>query len=97
MTVEKIDLVERRRFERMSSCIRVEMSHPTFGTIVGLTTDISDGGAQVMIDNAVAPPKGTDVMVQFRKMVGRINDEPVAMRVMHSEKSLVGLMFLPRL
>lgn len=71
------------------------MTHPTFGTIVGFTRDISDGGAQVTIENSPAPPVGTVVKVKFKKMVGPINAEPVSMRVMHSQRNIIGLMFVP--
>ena len=71
------------------------MTHPTFGTIVGFTRDISDGGAQVTIENSPTPPVGTLVKVKFKKMVGPINTDPVSMRVMHSQRNIVGLMFVP--
>lgn len=87
---------ERRRYERKTSTIRVEMRHPSFGTIIGSTTDVSDGGARVTIENMVAPPVGTEVDVLFKKRVGQINSEPVAMKIMHSSKSTLGLMFVPR-
>lgn len=86
---------ERRRYERTTTAIRVEISHPSFGTIIGFTRDISDGGAQVSVENHQTPPVGTIVDVLFRKMVGPVNAEPVAMRVMHSHRNLVGLMFVP--
>jgi len=86
-------MIERRIHERTSASIRVEMRHPTFGTIVGFTQDISDGGARVLVENQPRPPVGTEVMVTFRKMVGAINDEPVKMRVMHQLRNTVGLMF----
>ncbi|GAB1256730.1 hypothetical protein NBRC116494_12320 [Aurantivibrio plasticivorans] len=88
---------ERRRFERMSTTIRVEITHPAFGTIVGFTQDISDGGASVKIENQPNPPVGTVVKVVFRKMVGTINEEPVVMKVMHQHRNVVGLMFTPHL
>jgi hypothetical protein len=87
---------ERRQFERRPSSIQVKLSHPSFGMIIGSTTDISDGGAHVRLENAVIPPVGTEVFVQFKKVIGHINDEPVAMKVMHCSKNAVGLMFLPR-
>jgi hypothetical protein len=85
---------ERRRYERSSTSIRVEMTHPAFGTVIGFARDISDGGAQVMIDNHPCPPVGTVVDVRFKKMAGPINDEPVAMRVMHNFRNVIGLMFV---
>lgn len=87
-------LDERRRFERTSTSIRVEMNHAAFGSIVGFAHDISDGGASVKIDNQPLPPVGTMVDVKFRKMVGAINIEPVRMRVMYHNRNLVGLMFV---
>lgn len=85
---------ERRRYERKASAVRVEISHPSFGTIIGFTTDISDGGAQVSIENHPTPPVGTIVNVVFKKAVGAVNAEPVAMKVMHSHRNVVGLMFV---
>ncbi|WNO09812.1 PilZ domain-containing protein [Teredinibacter sp. KSP-S5-2] len=87
---------ERRKFERTPTSIRVEIRHPAFGTIIGFTRDISDGGAQVSIDNHPSPPVGTLVDVQFKKIAGPVNEEPVAMKVMHSTKNTVGLMFVGR-
>ncbi len=71
------------------------MSHPSFGTIIGFARDISDGGAQVQIENQVCPPVGTEVMVRFKKTIGAINEEPVLMRVMHHHlRNNIGLMFV---
>lgn len=86
---------DRRRHERQSTSIRVEMHHSAFGTIKGYTEDISDGGAAVQLDGAVTPPVGTVVMVSFKKISGAINDKPVAMVVMHQERNRLGLMFSP--
>lgn len=87
---------ERRRFERRSATIRVEITHPSIGTLMGVTRDISDGGAAVILENQPLPPVGTEVQVRFRRIVGDINNEPVPMRVMHHNRNTIGLMFLPR-
>lgn len=84
---------ERRRSERKSTTIRVEITHPSFGTIIGSTQDISDGGASVQVDGQLIPPVGTEVLVRFIKMVGAINEEPVKMKVMHLQRNTIGLMF----
>ncbi|MEX1033274.1 MAG: PilZ domain-containing protein [Cellvibrionaceae bacterium] len=86
---------ERRRFERTSTSIRVEIAHPAFGTIVGFTQDISDGGVSVVVENQPNPPVGTVVKVRFRRMIGAINDDPVTMKVMHHHRNVIGLMFTP--
>lgn len=87
-------MIERRMFDRTSTSIRVEMSHPSFGTIVGFAKDVSDGGAQVQIENQVCPPVGTEVMVKFKKAIGAINQEPVPMRIVHQLRNTLGLMFI---
>ncbi len=87
-------MTERRLFERTTTSVRVEMRNPSFGTIVGFAKDVSDGGAQVQIENQACPPVGTEVMVMFRKSVGAINSEPVKMKVMHQFRNTVGLMFV---
>ncbi len=84
---------ERRRSERKSTSIRVEIMHPSIGTIIGSTQDISDGGASVQIENHPIPPEGTEVKVRFVKMVGAVNEEPVNMKVMHVQRNTIGLMF----
>ncbi len=84
---------ERRRFERTTTSIKVEITHPAFGTLVGFARDISDGGAQVLMDQEPLPPVGTIVNVIFRRMVGAINAEPVTMRVVYLQGNLVGLSF----
>lgn len=89
-------MIERRMFERTSTSVRVEMSHPSFGMIVGFTKDISDGGALVQIENQPNPPVGTEVMVRFKKTVGPINIEPVKMKVVHQLRNTIGLMFVAR-
>ena len=84
---------ERRRFERRPTSIRVEITHPAFGTIIGFARDVSDGGASVLIENYQIPPVGTVVDVRFKKVVGAINEEPVKMQVMHLHRNTAGLMF----
>lgn len=85
---------ERRKYERTPSAIRVQMQHPAIGTFIGFAKDISDGGAQVTIENHPTPPLGTVLKVQFKKLIGPINAEPVEMRVMHAHRNVVGLMFV---
>jgi len=86
-------MLERRRHERTSSSIRVEMRHPAIGTLIGFTTDISEGGAQVLLENQPLPPVGTQLQVLFHKMVGVINDEPVTMQVIRHFRKGIGLAF----
>jgi hypothetical protein len=84
---------ERREYERKLTSIRVEMSHPTLGRIVGFARDVSDGGASVLVENYQVPPAGTIVDVMFRRVVGKINDQPVKMKIQHIHRNVLGLMF----
>ncbi|ACR13545.1 PilZ domain-containing protein [Teredinibacter turnerae] len=89
-------MLERRKYERTPTSIRVEITHPAFGTLVGFTRDISDGGAQVGLESTPVPPVGTVVSVKFHKIVGPINLEPVEMKIVHCNRNVIGLMFMPR-
>lgn len=84
---------DRRISERKSTSFRVEITHPSFGTIIGSSRDISDGGASVKIENHPIPPVGTVVKVKFLKMVGAVNQDPVNMKVMYHQRNTIGLMF----
>ncbi len=87
---------DRRRFERRPTSIRVEISHPAIGDIVGFARDVSDGGASVRVEHSQVPPIGTFVDVVFKKVVGTINEEPVKMQVVYQQKNILGLMFCSR-
>ena len=54
-------MIERRNYERTSTSFRVEITHPSFGTLIGFAKDVSDGGAQVQLDTQVFPPVGTRI------------------------------------
>lgn len=85
---------ERRQFERAPTSIKVQIHHPALGTVSGFARDISDGGAQVLVENQVVPPVGTVVKVQFNKLTGPVNEKPVDMKVMYCNKNVLGLMFV---
>jgi hypothetical protein len=84
---------DRRRFERRAASIRVEITHPSIGTMIGFTQDISDGGASVKLESQIIPPVGTKVDVRFIKVAGAVNQEPVKMTVMYQHRATIGLMF----
>lgn len=87
---------ERRKYDRKPTSVKVEFHHPSIGTFFGFARDISDGGASVLVENHPIPPKGTVLEVRFKKLAGHINEEPVQMRIVHTHRNVVGLMFEPR-
>ena len=86
---------DRRRYSRTATSIRVEMQHKTLGPMVGYTTDISEGGARVMMEGRPILPVGTELMVKFSKVVGPINERAVKMKVVRTDKTAMGLIFTP--
>jgi hypothetical protein len=92
--MERLPLEEQRRYTRTASTALVEMQHPTFGTIEVKARDLSEGGIFVLMGNHVPPPTGTVVQVRIKRYTGVINQEPVAMRVVHQQPGGVGLAFI---
>lgn len=56
---------DRRRQGRQVTRARVRLSHPVFGELDGLTSDISDHGLFVELDDMPVLPVGVHVNVQF--------------------------------
>ncbi|RZK47059.1 MAG: PilZ domain-containing protein [Pedobacter sp.] len=84
---------DRRLYERTQTSFKVVLTHPSIGTIMGTARDISDGGAQVVIDNHALPPVGTVLNVLFKKAVGQVNEKPVPMKIVYAQRNVIGLKF----
>lgn len=84
---------EQRRFTRVPSGAIVEMQHPVLGMIEVKARDLSDGGIFVIMGQYPAPPIGTTLLVRIKRHTGLINQEPIAMRVVHHQGGGVGLAF----
>lgn len=84
---------DRRLYERTQTSFKVILTHPSIGTIIGTARDISDGGAQVVIENHALPPVGTVLNVLFKKTVGQVNEKPVPMKIVYAQRNVIGLMF----
>jgi hypothetical protein len=87
-------LEEHRRHIRTASAAVVEMQHPNLGLIEVKARDLSEGGIFVLMGNYPPPPTGTLVKVRIKRYTGIINQEPVAMRVVHQQSGGVGLAFI---
>jgi hypothetical protein len=87
-------LEEHRRHIRTASAAVVEMQHPNLGLIEVKARDLSEGGIFVLMGNYPPPPTGTLVKVRIKRYTGVINQEPVAMRVVHQQSGGVGLAFI---
>lgn len=85
---------DRRRYQRKSTRIRVEITHPSLGHITASTRDISDGGVSITTDAHAILPVGAEVNVRFFKVAGAVNEEPVKMRVVRRQQNILGLAFI---
>lgn len=85
---------EQRRHPRTASAAVVEMHHPSFGVIEVKARDLSEGGIFVLMGNHIPPPPGTVVQVRIKRYTGVINQQPVAMRVVHRQQDGIGLSFI---
>jgi hypothetical protein len=56
--------------------------------------DLSDGGLCVLLENHSVLPIGAVINASIKRYSGKINDEPVAMEVVHVGSSEMGLMFV---
>ena len=84
----------RRKYVRMPYHATVEISHPGFGILNVQTKDISDGGLAVNFGKNIPPPVGTLVHVVIKRYTGRVNAEPLPMRVVYVQpQGQVGLAF----
>lgn len=86
-------LSEQRRSIRSPVAALVEMRHPALGVIEARARDLSEGGIFVLGGNYVLPPVGTVLQVRIKRYSGVINDQPVAMRVVHHQPHGMGLAF----
>jgi hypothetical protein len=92
--MERPTLEDQRRFTRTASSAVVEMQHPNLGLIEVKARDLSEGGIFVLMGNYPPPPTGTVVKVRIKRYTGVINQEPVAMRVVHQQFGGIGLAFI---
>ena len=85
---------EKRQHPRSSAYMSAIISHPSFRVTVKII-DISAGGLSVDMSNMSRTPVGTIVDVIIKKTTGKINEQAVAMRVMHVQANgRVGLAFV---
>lgn len=85
---------EQRRTIRLASSALVEISHPSLGTRQFNARDLSDGGVFVLSGRGAMPPVGTVLQVRIKRHTGVLNQEPVAMRVVHQQPDGFGLTFI---
>ncbi|TNF33234.1 MAG: PilZ domain-containing protein [Gammaproteobacteria bacterium] len=95
MSVDKGQAMDNRRtYTRQPLEATVELTHPGIGLMTVQALNISDGGIAVSMGRHVVPPVGTVLQVRIKRHSGALNDNPVAMRVVHIQPNgIVGLMF----
>ncbi len=89
-------VVERRRTRRRKVAAIVILRHPALGEQKMKMSDMSDGGIFLHIGNNIAPPVGAVIDVLIKPLTGVVNEDPVAMEVVHRRENGLGLKFLHR-
>jgi hypothetical protein len=83
---------DKRQHERIAFPAEVKIMHPGFGSMVGRTRDMSDGGLFLLLDINPGLAVGAQVTVQAQDLSG---DAPlVKATVVRIEESGVALMYL---
>jgi c-di-GMP-binding flagellar brake protein YcgR len=60
---------ERRDSERIEVPLEVRVEWPDHETMIGITRDVSDGGAFILVVFDPPPPPGTDIILQLTQQV----------------------------
>ena len=85
-------MTDRRRDLRTEANLRLKLTHPSVGTIVCTTQDISDSGAYLLSENIQDLPIGSIVTVQVQDSPENV---PVLyMRVVRHGRDGIGLEFM---
>ena len=84
---------ERRVAKRIPSRFKVEMTHPTLGTMLTQTRDISEQGAFILTHSGTNLPLNTKITLRVIDLPGP-PAEPVESEVVRIEKEGVGVKFL---
>jgi hypothetical protein len=84
---------EHRRHRRMKVPLRVEISHPSFGSLQVEAGDMSDAGVFLLMDERYHLDPGENVIVRTLQLGvhGGESSIPLTMRVMRCNKTGMGL------
>lgn len=83
---------ERRQYLRNLVGTPVSISHGSFGLLMAITVDISDGGIQVRLEKDIKIPEGSHLQI---KMLNSANpDISFNMKVIRSSTNILGMQFI---
>lgn len=60
---------ERREYERIEVPLEVRVEWPDHECMIGVTRDVSDGGAFILVTFNPPPPPGTEIILQLTQQV----------------------------
>ncbi|MET1079543.1 MAG: PilZ domain-containing protein [Pseudomonas sp.] len=85
-------MAQQRVHPRTPMKCRIKISHPSFGELIAMTLDLSNGGVFVKHPDLVALPQGT-------RVTGQVQDLPIEapvlqMEIMRVTGDGVGLRFI---
>jgi c-di-GMP-binding flagellar brake protein YcgR len=83
---------DKRRHIRTAVHLKVNITHPSFGTVSAVTRDISNGGTFVVLENRYRPP--VDSVVEVQVLDSPQGAPVLRMRVVRHEEEGIGLEFM---
>lgn len=91
-TLPADNMAEKRQYPRMPISSKIRISHPSFGSMVVMTRDVSNGGVFLLMDDIPDLSTGSVVEGQIQDDVP---DRPVVqMEIVRIDPEGVGLRFL---
>ena len=86
------DLAEKRQYPRMPIASKIRISHPSFGSMVVMTRDVSSGGVFLLMDDIPDLSPGSVVEGQIQDDIP--DRAVVQMEVVRIDADGLGLRFL---
>jgi hypothetical protein len=82
---------DKRQYARIPLSTRVKITHPSFGSVMVMTRNLSNGGVFLVTQGIALPPIGSI-------LEGQVQDSPdeapiVKMKIVREEAEGVGVMF----
>ena len=82
---------DNRKHERLPLSAKVKITHPTIGSVMVWTKDLSDGGVFLITKDVKLPPVGSVVEGQVQ---GSMENAPIIkMKIVRVDRDGVGLKF----
>jgi hypothetical protein len=85
---------DKRRYARIPLSTRVKITHPSFGSVIVMTRNLSNGGVFLDTQGIELPPIGSILEGQVQDSPDEAPEAPIVkMKIVREEAEGVGVMF----